>query len=242
MTSFTSRIAVGAGIALMAAGANAATLDFSIPTSGFSVQSYTDISGYDASSAITGGNITGETGFDSIILDVAGENLDVWINDNYGDGNPYFDADSGGPGGLGNCRNFTGGTTAQCDPNSDDNLTIATTEELTLGFTNDGGAVITAYFGEFLFYDDNHQAINGNIRVTHDGGSSTIAVAGGVGDLSGIGGSTFLIFNDQGDSIKADQNYYITAATVTAVPVPAAVWLFGSGLGLLGWLRRKPAA
>ncbi len=27
--------------------------------------------------------------------------------------------------------------------------------------------------------------------------------------------------------------------TLTQVPVPAAVWLFGSGLGLLGWMRRK---
>ncbi len=27
--------------------------------------------------------------------------------------------------------------------------------------------------------------------------------------------------------------------TATLVPVPAAVWLFGSALGLLGWMRRK---
>ena len=27
----------------------------------------------------------------------------------------------------------------------------------------------------------------------------------------------------------------------TAVPVPAAVWLFGSALGVLGWMRRKAA-
>ncbi|TDJ44567.1 MAG: VPLPA-CTERM sorting domain-containing protein [Gammaproteobacteria bacterium] len=26
---------------------------------------------------------------------------------------------------------------------------------------------------------------------------------------------------------------------ITAVPVPAAIWLFASALGLLGWTRRR---
>lgn len=36
-------------------------------------------------------------------------------------------------------------------------------------------------------------------------------------------------------------SWAVHAGDVGAVPVPAAVWLFGSALGLLGWMRRKAA-
>jgi hypothetical protein len=29
--------------------------------------------------------------------------------------------------------------------------------------------------------------------------------------------------------------------SVNVIPVPAAVWLFGSALGMLGWMRRRTA-
>lgn len=37
-------------------------------------------------------------------------------------------------------------------------------------------------------------------------------------------------------------NYQLDNIVVTAVPIPAAVWLFGSALAALGWLRRQRVA
>ena len=37
------------------------------------------------------------------------------------------------------------------------------------------------------------------------------------------------------DSLRA------SIGEVSPIPIPAAVWLFGSGLGLLGWMKRKTA-
>lgn len=52
-----------------------------------------------------------------------------------------------------------------------------------------------------------------------------------------------LTFSGSLDQSKTDESWGIDnlliTQTVTAVPVPAAFWLFGSALGLLGWMRRK---
>ena len=57
--------------------------------------------------------------------------------------------------------------------------------------------------------------------------------------LSSAGGSFTL---DAFEVINfPDTRELLAGATVTAVPVPAAVWLFGSALAGLGWMRRKQA-
>lgn len=41
---------------------------------------------------------------------------------------------------------------------------------------------------------------------------------------------------------SAPQPMFVDSIIVSTVPVPAAVWLFASCLGLLGWMRRRKAA
>jgi len=56
-------------------------------------------------------------------------------------------------------------------------------------------------------------------------------------DLIGlVGGSRYGWFSDNDFSALAFDNASLSTA---AVPAPAAVWLFGSSLGLLGWVRRR---
>lgn len=58
---------------------------------------------------------------------------------------------------------------------------------------------------------------------------------------------TFASFTDQqiGSSLEWKLDYLTDFAgstdilRATVIPVPAAFWLFGSGLGLLGWMRRN---
>ena len=52
------------------------------------------------------------------------------------------------------------------------------------------------------------------------------------GSLSDV----YIHTHDVGSAMSVDN------IVVNVVPIPAAVWLFGSGLSLLGWFRRKGAA
>jgi len=63
--------------------------------------------------------------------------------------------------------------------------------------------------------------------------------AGGIVDVSGY--QTRQVLLNGGDSLLLFQRSIVsgTIVGVSAVPIPAAVWLFGSGLVALGWFRRR---
>ena len=55
-----------------------------------------------------------------------------------------------------------------------------------------------------------------------------------------LGATSQIEFRAAGNTL--DDNFYIRTADAAVIPVPAAVWLFGSGLlGLIGIARRKKA-
>jgi hypothetical protein len=66
-------------------------------------------------------------------------------------------------------------------------------------------------------------------------------------NLSGFDGVDFLLVgttprdNDYGPLPAEGASNFGFSRMTAVIPIPATVWLFGSALGLLGWLRRKAA-
>jgi hypothetical protein len=56
------------------------------------------------------------------------------------------------------------------------------------------------------------------------------------------GGTDSLVAGNSWECMNCNPVRFVTGgAAVEVVPVPAAVWLFGSALGILGWARRQAA-
>lgn len=100
----------------------------------------------------------------------------------------------------------------------------------------DGGAFAISSL-DLVLYGGVSTSINGTLA---GGGAADLSVAVGTGDwlnlelvtFSGEGGG-FGFLEEAGAQVELDN------INVSAVPIPAAAWLFGSALAGLGWMRRK---
>jgi hypothetical protein len=71
------------------------------------------------------------------------------------------------------------------------------------------------------------------IDTSADYGEGTVTI-----DFGGAVGNAILIGAKLGDT---DDRLKIAAVQASVVPIPAAAWLFASGLGMLGWFRKRAA-
>jgi hypothetical protein len=59
--------------------------------------------------------------------------------------------------------------------------------------------------------------------------------SGAITDITGFYVLEYIIIGDAPNSWVGG----VINMSTAVIPVPAAVWLFGSALGLLGWIRRR---
>lgn len=130
------------------------------------------------------------------------------------------------------------------------------------GCDNDGsGAYATAGYGctasEFghLFYSDLGVPGDGTTNMLTNGDPDA-ALFSNLWSVHYWTSSEFSTDTDQAWTFTIEGSQHTHPKTINAVawavadgdvaasvvPIPAAVWLFGSGLGLLGWMRRRQAA
>jgi hypothetical protein len=155
-------------------------------------------------------------------------------NDDDNDQFAYLDW---GTAGLGVCKDAIGAPTGampgntgnSCQPSSDDNVTVD--EYLEFVFTEE----VTV---ENLWFNNNHDGgFHAGDMVTINGVDYPVML-GYAGGANGIG-VFHLLAGDVLTVAYNNEEFYVSGMAVTAMPVPAAIWLFGSALlGFVGYGRR----
>jgi len=122
-------------------------------------------------------------------------------------------------------------------------IQVGTTTSFTAGDTIDLWLLEDDFIGNDLLWQTSFTVTAAEVLAGVD---RTLGLVFTAPEVDGPGDTVLEIFaealvnKDACGFLCADDNPITTplSVTIAPVPVPAAVWLFGSALGLLGWIRR----
>jgi hypothetical protein len=193
----------------------------------------------------------GESAWQPLVVNIGGANMTINGYKNNALAYAYLDAKTGGLGVCGNALSTgaTNSTANQCNPSSDDNVTVG--EYLTFSF--DKNVLI-----DKLWFNNNHDGGFGlGKSIDIDGVATFVTEAtkgNGVGSWGVLAGEEFVISyhgcanqplsitsvpTDCGGTQFYVEKMDVSVSQGTPVPEPASLALLGIGFASLGFMRRR---